>query len=309
MKTIKAALVLFFAMTFSLAMQAKKVELRYTLEKGFEISFELTSTQEIAQEVMGQSQSTQTSQVMVMKFKVLDITSDGNFLLTRTIAKVKIVVSSPNGDMEFDTDNIGDDNPLAGSLSWLTETPLEFVMTPYGEILEVKDADKIAEEFTEKISGGGPESQMIAALASQFTSEDGLKQSISMLLLKYPIKKVKVGKPWETVTEMKQMISFVNTSTTMVNEINGDLASLTQDVKIEQGEGDNLMEMQGMEMEYELSGGKQGAYEVDLKTGLIVKGEAITTITGIISIDSPQLPAPMSIPMTIKTTETILRVE
>lgn len=309
MKTIKAALVVFFAITFSLALQAKKVELRYTLEKGFEISFELTSTQEIAQEVMGQSQSTQTSQVMVTKFKVMEITPDGNYLMTRVIIKVKIVVSSPYGDMEFDTDNMGDDNPLAGSYSWLTETPLEFVMSPSGEILEVKDADKIAEEFADKTSGGGPESQMIAALAAQFTSEDGLKQSLNMLLLKYPTAKVKVGKPWETVSEMKQMISFVNTSTTMVNEINGDFASLTQNVKIEQEEGDNMMEMQGMEMEYELSGDKQGVYEIDLKTGLIVKGEGITTITGIISIDSPQFPAPMSIPMTIKSTETILRVD
>ncbi|MEA1877057.1 MAG: DUF6263 family protein [Bacteroidota bacterium] len=309
MKTIKAALVVFFAMTFSLAMQAKKVELRYTLEKGFEICFELTSAQEIAQEVMGQSQSTQTRLVMATKFKVLDITPDGNYLMTRVITKVKIMVSSPMGDMEFDTDNIEDDNPLAGSLSWLKDAPLEFVMSPSGEILEVKDADKVAEEFTEKTSGGGPESQMIMALASQFTSEDGLKQSISMSLLKYPIKKVKVGKPWETVSEIEQLISFVSTTATMVNEINGDLASLTQDVKIEQGEGENMMEMQGMEMEYELSGGKQGAYEVDLKTGLIVKGEGITTISGIVSIDSPQLPAPMSIPMTIKTTETVKRVE
>jgi len=309
MKTIKTALVVLLAMTFSITAQAKKVELRYSLEKGAEVSLILTNAQEIVQEVMGQSQATQTGQVMEMKFKVLGITQDGNFQMARVITKVKITVSSPMGDVEFDTDNIEDHNPLAGSLGWLKETPVEFVMSPFGEILEIKDADNIAEEFAEKFSGGGAESQMVMALASQFTSEDGLKQSLSMMLLKYPTTKVKVGKPWETTSEMKQMISFKNTTSNVVNEVNADVASLSQEVKIEQGEGDNTMEMQGMEMEYELSGGKQGVFEIDLKTGLIIKGESITTISGIISIDSPQLPAPMSIPMTIKTTETISRVE
>ncbi|MCK5821358.1 MAG: hypothetical protein KAH17_05715 [Bacteroidales bacterium] len=310
MKTIKTVLIVIFALTVSTTIQAKKVRLHYALEKGFEISFELSSTQEIAQELMGQSQMAGNKQVMAITYKVLDITSEGNYQMMRVITKVKILLTSPMGDMEFDSENYDENNPLSSSLAWLTETPLEFVMSPAGEILEVKNAEKIADEFAQKFSGAGPESQIVMALASQFASEDGLKQSVRMVLLQFPDKKVKVGTPWETISEVKQMISFVSTTSTMVNETNDNVASLTQNAKVEMGgEGDNTVKMQGMEMEYELSGSKQGAYEIDLATGLIIKGGSSTTISGIISIDSPQIPAPMTIPTTIKTTETVSRLK
>jgi len=309
MKTIKIALVLLLSITFSMTVQAKKVNLRYTLEKGFEVSFKLTSVQEIVQELMGQSQSTQNKQILFVTFKVLDVDQDGNYTMSRLIPRVKILASYPSGDMEFDTDNVEDSNPMADSFVWLTETPTEFVMSPEGNILKVIDSEKIADEFVKKFSGEGVESQMIMAMASQFTTEDGLKQSLGSFLLKYPDKKVKVGQPWESVSEMKLLISFKNTASTKIKEMNKVTATLSQSVMIEQSEVDNVIEMQGMEMEYELSGEKQGSYEVNLETGLIIHGEESATISGLISVDSPQLPAPMTIPMTIKSSETISRIK
>ncbi len=309
MRTIKATFLLLLAMTLSMAVQAKKVKLCYSLEKGSEVSFELRSTQEIAQEVMGQSRSNGTSQVMVVKFKVLDLTPKGNYLISRSITKAKIIVNSPMGDLEFNTDKIEDNNPLAKPLNWLIDTALEFVMSSSGEILEIKNVEKIINEFENVFSVEGPESQMTMALAPLYNSENGIKQSLRSYLIKYPAKKVKIGDPWESVSETHFMVGFKNTANTMVSKAESGLATLTQGVGIEQLEGGDKMEMQGMEMEYELSGDKQGVFEVDLKTGLTVKGDANITIKGNLSIDSPQLPAPMSIPMTIKRTEAILRVE
>ncbi len=307
MKTIKTSLLVLFALTLTLTTQAKKVELKYTLEKGAEISFKMVTDQDISQEVMGQSQATTTSQTQVMVFTVLDVTAEGNYLMKRKIAGLKVLVSSPMGDMEYNSDEPSADGPFKETLGWLTETPLEFVMSSSGEILEIMDAEKLAEEFTAKFSGGGVESQMVMGLAGQFSSEEGIIQSLGSMLLKYPEGKIKIGTPWEVESKMQQVINFKNTTSIQVKEASEDEAILALDGKIELGEGDNTMEMQGMEMEYDLAGGSQGSFEVDLKTGLVIKAERITTISGVISVDSPQLPAPMSIPMTIKTTDTISR--
>jgi hypothetical protein len=67
------------------------------------------------------------------------------------------------------------------------------------------------------------------------------------------------------------------------------------------------MEMQGMNLTYELAGAKEGTMNLDPATGLIKNVDATTSISGNISIDSPQLPSPMSIPMTIRSVEKVVR--
>lgn len=308
MKTIKTTLIVFFAMSLSMALQAKKVELRYHLEKGAEINFEFITTQEISQEVMGQPQGTNSVLTQKISFKVLDILSDGNYLMQRNTTGMKIKMASPIGDMEYDSDTEMEESAFSG-FSWLLKTPVEFIMTPKGMIVEVKDAEKLAETFAEKMGNGGMESQMAAGLVSQFSNAEAIKQNVGTMLLNFPDKKMKKGQNWEFSSTMDQMVNFKSTAITTLSEVNAETAVLVQEVKIEVGENGGKMEMEGMEMEYDLTGGKQGSYDLDLKTGCISKGEGITTISGVISIDSPQLPAPMSIPMSIKTTETITRIQ
>lgn len=309
MKTIKTTLIVLFAMSFTMAMQAKKVELKYDLKKGLEIIFELSTKQDIVQDIVGTLEEIGTSQILTVKFDVLGITEDGNYRLSKKISRLQGKISSSTGDMEYDSKTIDSQGAIGETLDWLKSTSVEFVLSPTGEIIEITDAETISKAFTEKFSGSGIESQIAMGLASQFGSEDEIKQSIRGLLLSYPETKVKIGKAWESSSQMKLMLIFKSVESTMVNEINGDVASLTQDVKITVGEGGGSMEMEGMEMEYDLTGNKKAAYEVDLKTGLIISGEAVTTISGVVSVDSPQLPAPMSIPMSIKTTITIKRMD
>ena len=119
------------------------------------------------------------------------------------------------------------------------------------------------------------------------------------------MKKIKIGKSWETITHSKQLISFKNLNVQTVTEVTDQSITLVTQVKIEQGEEGASMEVQGMEMQYELSGGKDGSYDLDPVNGLTVKAESKSSISGMISVDSPQLPAPMTIPMTVTSIEKI----
>lgn len=308
MKNLKLILIVFIAGAVSLTLEAKKIDLKYNLEKGSELLFEFSTIQVIGQEVMGQIQETNSDLIQTIKFHVKDINSEGNYVIEKTIVKYKIISGSAMGDMEFNSETAEDDNPMLESLKWVLE-PVTFVMNQKGEVLEVYELDAKLDRFKEMTENPGPEFQLIASMAPQFSSAEGIKNSVSTMLLSFPEGKIKIGKPWESSSSTQQMVNFINTSTTQVNELNGDSAVLTQDVRIAVGDDDNTMEMQGMEMEYELEGEKKATFTIDMNTGLVETSEGITQISGVISIDSPQLPAPMSIPMTIKTTEKVKRVK
>ncbi len=303
MKNLKVVLIVFIAGALSMSLQAKKVSLKYTLEKGSEMSYLVTQNQEIGQEMMGQMQEMTSDISNWVTLTVKDITPEGNYLMVKSLTRFKVVSGSPMGDMEFDSDNTNGEASVAKTVNLLIDNPVEFTMNAYGEVLNIVNADVFLKSFEGMIEGASPEMQMLAGIAASYSTEEGISQSIESLLFSYPTEKVKTGKAWETKSSRMQMVNFVSTVNTMVNELKGTTAVLTQEAKIEIGDGDNVMEMQGMQMEYQLTGDKKGSFEVDTKTGLIIKGEGVTSISGVVSIDSPQLPAPMSIPMTITTTE------
>ncbi|MBT4401865.1 MAG: hypothetical protein HOD37_20470, partial [Bacteroidetes bacterium] len=172
-----------------------------------------------------------------------------------------------------------------------------------------ENVESFVEKSQDLVAEAGSGSQVYASLGSQFGTEEAIKQNLGSQFFAFPKSKVKVGKAWESVKETKQMISMKNTIQQTITEVTADAITLTQQVKIDMGEGDETMEVQGMEMQYELSGGKDAVYELDRATGLTITGEGHTTISGIISIESPQLPTPMSIPMTIKSTDKIVRLK
>jgi len=146
---------------------------------------------------------------------------------------------------------------------------------------------------------------MISAMTAQTASEEGIKKQISGLFFKYPEGKIKVGKTWsEESSDNVQMISFKNKIDNLLVSADKKNATIKQSVNIEQMEMEG-MEMEGMTMNYELSGRKEGGLNVDISNGMITSIDAVTDISGVISIESPQLPTPMSIPMSIKTTESL----
>ena len=126
--------------------------------------------------------------------------------------------------------------------------------------------------------------------------------------MKYPGGKVKVGNTWDDISETRQMVSFTNKIQNTLVEAGKETATIKQDVNVEMMELEDPIEMEGMEINYELSGRKEAAYTIDLTTGLVSTVQGVTDISGVLSIDSPQLPSPMNMPMTLKLTEEIKKL-
>jgi hypothetical protein len=302
-------IVLLSAIIANNSAEAKKVRLEYKLEPGKDYTYLVSMKQEIAQEVMGQSQITTTRFETKYILNVTERTDDGNFLIEEKVVSMKMGIESPFVNLDYDSES-GEEPPA--DLAAFTRTiniPVKFLLTPQGVIKEVTDAKEYLQIMEDALANvDGPMQQMVSAMASQTASEEGLKKQISGIFFKFPDGKIKVGSPWtEETSDNLQMIRFKNNIENLLVSADKEKAVIKQSVDIQQMDMDG-MEMEGMTMNYEMSGRKEGGIEVDISYGMVRTADSVTDITGVISIESPQLPTPMSIPMSIKMTESLKKL-
>ena len=306
MRKLRVLIVLLTVLFASNAVQAKKVLLKYKLEKGAEFTLVHTMVNEITQEVMGQSQVLENTYTTRYIFKVINIDSDGNFLVEEQTDGISIKMENDFINMDYDSDD-GEEPPQElKSLSEGIHIPVQFLLSPQGKVIEVTDAEEYLAIMQKALGGeGNPMASVATGMASQLTSIEGIQNQLDGLFINYPSGKIKVGKSWEEETQSTQMVKFKNNVEYTLVEADKKNATIKQAVQITQMESSEGMEIQGMTMTYELSGRKESGNQINLATGMISRVDAVTEISGIVSIESPQLPTPMSIPMTIKLTETI----
>lgn len=310
MKQLRLLFLMLLLISAGYSVQAKKVMLQHNLKPGMEFSLLVTLNQEIAQDVMGQSQIINNLIETRYLIRVLEKTNDGNYLMEQQTDGMKMVMENDFININFNSDDEGDPPAELALMVKTLHVPVKFILNTRGEIIEITDAEVFMAKMQEVLNtNAGPMQQMVTGMAAQSGSLEGLKSQFSSLFIVYPADKIKVGDSWNQETESIKMVKFKNIIENTLVEANKESASIKQTVNIEQLAMLDGMEMEGMKMNYEMSGRKSAGYEIDMSTGLILKVDAVTDISGIVSIESPQLATPMSIPMTLKMTETIILIK
>ena len=310
MKELRILFVLGLILVSSSAIQAKKYQLTYKLKVDTEFTLLHTMEQEIIQEVMGQSQVINNTLSTRYLFKVLEVGADGNYLIEEQVDGMKMKVENDFLNLEYDSDKDSEPPAEIKSMANIFHVPIKFVLSPKGEILEVRDAEEYLSLMNETTGGdGNPMTQMVTGLVSQMKDLNGIKSSLGGIFFNYPEGKIKVGASWGGETKSQQMVKFKNVTENTLVEADKEEVVIKQTAKIEQMDSSDGMEMEGMTINFELSGRREAGHQLALASGLLNKVDALTEISGIVSIESPQLPTPMSIPMTINMKETIEQIK
>lgn len=308
MKALRIILVMALAMFSAMQAEAKKVKLQYDLKAGDQFKYEIVVSQDIVQELMGQSQSTTTKSSHTYLYKVADVTPAGDFLMNISLVAFSLETTTPMGDMKYNsvTDTVVPD--FAKSVAVTLNAVYSYTMSPLGKISGVKAPDGIVDKVNKVIEKlGGAQMQMGAALSGAAASAEGFQKTLEAAVMTFPEGGAEAKIPWEADTKTSQMISFnVHSKYELVNS-SKESNEIKVTAQITQDKDSPAMEIQGMNMTFELIGAKEGKLLLDPVTGLMNSSEGITTISGTISIDGPQLPSPMSIPMTIRSTEKIVK--
>jgi len=298
------------ALIISMGMQAeaKKVKLQYQLKTGDKFLVERSTKQDIAQEVMGQTQSTTSNIVMTYEFKVTGNNAEGGSSLTATLVECSMLSTTPMGELKYNsaTDSIVPD--FAKGLDILLNEVYTMDLSQLGKITNVTVPEGMTAKMNKLIEGMGAEAMAMGASAfGEAASAESMQRSMEGLFIPFPEGGADVKKPWETESKIKQIIALNTKTKFELVKTSKEQNEVKVVGQIVQDPNSPPMEMQGMSITYELVGANEGTWKLDAITGLVNTSEVASSISGTINVDSPQLPSPMSIPMTIQMTEKISR--
>lgn len=308
MKTIRILFVAAMVLSLGLPAEAKKVKLQYQLKAGDQFKYELSVKQEILQEVMGQSQATTLNNSHTYEFKVIEAAPDGSYLVNVSLVAVSMSMATPMGDVKFNSESDTVTPEFAKSLAVSLNEIYSFKLSPLGKVSDVKAPEGIVEKVNKTMEGlKGSPMQMAAGSAGVAASAEGFQKTIENMVMTFPDGGAETKKPWEEESKTNQMISFKVLSKCELIKSSDEANEISVKAQIIQDPDSPPMEMEGMNLTYELAGAKEGVFVLETATGLIKSAESTTSISGTISVDSPQLQSPMSIPMTIRSTEKVIR--
>jgi hypothetical protein len=308
MRTTRIVFAMVLTLSVALHCEAKKVKLNYQLKAGDQFKYELNMSQETAQEVMGQSQSSTVTTSHAYEFKVTEVTADGSFVMNVAMISFSMSSATPAGDMKYNSaaDSVVPD--FAKSVAVTLNEVYTFTLSPLGKISDVKAPDGLVEKVNKIIEAmGGGQMQMASAAAGAAATAEGFQKTLEGMIIAFPAGGAQTKEPWEAESKTNQMITFKTLAKYELMSSSKETNEIKVTTQITQDPDSPPMEMQGMNLTFELLGAKAGTLLLDPITGLIKSSETTTSISGNIAIDGPQLPSPMTIPMTIRSTEKIVK--
>jgi len=213
----------------------EKVELKWTFEKGRELTYKQTQKQTL--EIFGSAMEQETSQIQ--GWKVTDVAGDGTATIETTCLAVAMKAS---GAMEFEYDSDKDkelpENPQVRMMAKMVGKTFTIKMTPKGKILESKGVDALLDDMLKEFGDdAGPMREML----KQMLSDDTMKSSMQQMAPMLPQAPVAKGDKWKDEFTLKfPMIGgmkFVVAST--LKDVEAGEAKVEQDWTIELKGGDD----------------------------------------------------------------------
>ena len=138
-------------------------------------------------------------------------------------------------------------------------------------------------------------------------SEDKIEQMSGGTMVAFPDGPVGIGDVWYDTMSVNFGFPMDMDSTYVLKDRRDGVVFLDVISKIDMGDEDSkLIEMNGMSMNMQMTGGMQGSMEVDEATGWMLQSKTDMNFSGVVKIaPSEQMPDGMTIPMSITGTTTV----
>ncbi len=179
MKRIRTGILLVGTLAFLLAgcaaqkpnwqelVKSKGINLTYHLKKGDKATYRTISTNDVSQEMMGQTQEFSTTTRAVVHYEVKNVQKDGNFVVEAVIDSLTIKGSNPALAQ------------VQGILDKAKNKPVTLIVTPKGKVSSIKGLKAFP-----TVQGAG-----------------NWEQTFKSLFLHLPDKAVKIGESWDETEE------------------------------------------------------------------------------------------------------------
>ncbi len=281
---------------FSLSAQ---IDLKYNLQNGQSFKILTVAEQAIDQEIMGQTMQINQSYTQGTKFEVMSVASRETRIKC-TYYRIAFKMSSMAGNMSFDSaDPASSNGSLAMTFGSMVGKTFFITMDQTGTIKKVEGMDAIVNEIIESTAiDQASKSQLKMQLETQFGS-DAIAKSMEQGFMFFPANgRAKQGDQWAYDTNLG--IYDVNvTNVYSLTALDANTATISLSTTMDSGKFSQ--NMNGQQMEMELSGTQSGSVKVERQTGMIIEGVVKQ------DLEAKASTMGMTIPMKIKGTNTFTR--
>lgn len=307
MKTTKILFITALILSVSFQAEAKKVQLQYQFKTGDQFKYEMIINQDISQEMMGQSMTTTNLVTSTYEFTVTEITSTGDYIIKAGLVAYSLQTKGANGEMKYDSATDKEVPAFAETTAVSLNQFYFFTLSPLGKISDVKVPEGLLDKVNKILEGMGEAAQIAGSAATQGVTAEGFQKSMQGYFMNFPEGGVEPKTPWTQTDKVSQMV-LLNVKTSFeLSKASKDANEIKISSQITQDPATPPMEMQGATITYDLNGTKEGTLVLDPATGMPISSEGVTSISGSLSVDSPDMPTPMSIPMTVRSTDKLVK--
>ncbi len=291
-------------MALAFSPMAKKVDLKFNLEKGKVYSQKTVMMTETKQTIMGNEQLVKQSAVAETKMEVKEAGENAN---TYSIWYDSIEMSVDQGgsaqEFKSDTASLAAVDPMSTIFSSLVDKKFEAQIGMKGKIKEVTGLEEI---ITSATSSLGEQASMINEQISAGFGDAGLAKNLEMLTAIMPESEVKVGSTWNNEQYTSSGLPLIVKNTFTLKSIDKGIAEITVSADMSVDPENGSTEIQGMPATFFLEGTRTGTFDMEVSTGFITSAEINDEIVGSISLAAnDQMPEGMTIPLEMKTKTTV----
>lgn len=290
---------------------AQKVLLRLDLNEGDTYSYINAVDQTITQDIMGMNQVIK-QEITFHYDAMIESKTDDEYQIKYTYTRA--IFNMDGGPMmgvaEYDSENEEEEiPPMARGYAGLIGQSFTATMNSLGEVGEVEGVSAMLDHMMEQF-GDMPATEKAnirASMEGQF-GDEGIKSTIQAASPAFPVKKVKVGKAWESEDvlqsgfKMNKSSNFVITSATDSEVMIDVTSTLVSDPE-------SSMETNGMNLNYDVTGDGTGSQILDRASGMVKSMTLDQNMSGEVTATGGMMGEGMTWPMSIVSTTTITLVE
>ena len=301
------------AVLFCFSLIAQTAMLKLNLEKNKVYRFRALSEQTISQTMNGVQQATETNVDYVMSMKMIDATAeflvaeirfDTLITITNAMGQQINISSAVEGDMK--SEKTGD--IMSAIMNRMSKNAVYSKIDYTGKPLEILNQKMLAGmvlKDTSSITLKGPVAAALKSQISESVSDNSYKTMIGMFTWYLPGKQVGKGEEWKLTRQTTSGGMSLDISTTYhLDDINGNMASITAKSVIKASENAGPLKSGGATVNYDnLQGLSESTTVIDITTGLVVDDKSRTHISGELGISAPGFS--MQMPMDINSESTV----
>ncbi|TRX63270.1 DUF6263 family protein [Carboxylicivirga sp. M1479] len=303
MKRLNQALLIVAVILLSLNVSAQ-TSLRYKLKVGETYRLKQMTTQGIEQNISGMTQTIKNTFGSDITVAIKGKT--GNvYSADMKFESMVFKMESAMMNMSYDSNDASADatNPLNKSFDLMVGHTFQLKFDDRGNIEEVKGFEEVAQKLVTVFGDNPQQAEMMKSTLSGQFSDDNMKHTLANMFIVYPEDKVKVGTKWTTKTKLMQPITINNTFNYNVDVVSKEAVKLSGSGTMATEEGLSKEQM-GMVQHFDLNGELSFTADINVKTGWPNEIKMLQKLDGNVAIESPQLPAPMEMPMKITSEST-----